>query len=321
MLAYNQESLVRHSAAACLNQVCEPLDIVFSDDASTDGTYEVLLEVAREYSGPHNVIVRRNERNLGIGEHLNVLIANHPGDLYIASAGDDISMANRAQTLIGAWDEVGRKVDLISSYCTQMSYAGEVGHEVRTDDLAGLTPLDWMTKRPYIVGATHAFTRRLHLHYGPFSKDVIGEDQVMVFRALALGGALTVNQSLVLYRDGGFSRRPNSVSVEENWTWMKRLNKFNLAESKQLVKDIEMAAFPPEVKVFCRLRLLQETFIAELLAVRTVPLMLGVARQYDALPWLWRYKKVFVTRYHGFYMNFQVLNKKRRQFFRSIRGR
>lgn len=321
MLAYNQESLVRQSVEACLNQCCEPLDIIFSDDASTDGTYEVISGLVSQYCGPHKVIIRRNAENLGVGQHLNVLIADYPSDFYIASAGDDVSLPNRAAELIQAWDGSAQKVDLISSFCTQMTYSGELGHDIKTGDLQGLTSLDWLVRRPYVIGATHAFTRRLHLHFGPFRNDVIGEDQVMVFRALALGGAITVNKPLVLYRDGGFSRRPDHVNAAENWEWMQRLSRFNLAEARQLVADLGVGSFSEEVRQRCHNKLSSEIFLSNLFASQTLLQMLKIAFHSRDLPLMWRYKKAFTTRYHAPYFAFQSMNKKRRKLFRAFQGR
>lgn len=321
MLAYNQEALVRQSALACLAQECEPLDIVLSDDASTDRTFEVLQEVARRYEGPHRVTVRRNERNLGIGAHLNALIALCGAEFIIASAGDDISHMNRARELISAWDETGQKVDLISSHCTQMSFAGVLGDQIRTDRLDGMTPQQWLAHRPYIIGATHAFTRRLHTHFGDFGVDVVGEDQIMVFRALCLGGAITLDQSLVNYRDGGFYRRPDQIPPSEFFAWMQKLSKFNLAEAKQLIRDVRLANIGEAAERKCKVRLDRELFLKDLLQSMRLVDMLFVAFRHVDVPILWRYKKVFAFRFHAQYSSFQRMNRKRRLFVRKLAGR
>jgi glycosyltransferase involved in cell wall biosynthesis len=55
VLTYNQATVVEAAVQSCLAQVGEPLEIVLSDDASTDGTYALLLEMAAAYRGPHQV--------------------------------------------------------------------------------------------------------------------------------------------------------------------------------------------------------------------------------------------------------------------------
>lgn len=93
-LAYNQEDFVAEAAHACLAQQGEPLEIIFSDDCSTDNTLAILQEVVRSYSGPHQVTVRQNAHNLGIADHYNTLVKLAQGELLITAAGDDVLTRN-----------------------------------------------------------------------------------------------------------------------------------------------------------------------------------------------------------------------------------
>lgn len=321
MLTYNQANLVRESAMACLAQECEPLDIIFSDDASSDNTYEILQDIARHYTGPHNLVVRRNATNAGIGEHFNILIDTFKNELFIASAGDDISLPHRARTLIKAWDDQHNKADLISSHCFQMAYNGTVGKQIKTDDLAPVTPCDWLNKRPYIIGATHAFTRRLHMRFAPFSRDLTGEDQIMVFRALCEGGAITVDEALVRYRDGGISRRPSEMSPAEQLAWVRKVNRIDVAEMRQILKDAESAGYEKQAKERLQDKLDRAIFMSDILNETRFRPMLEIARRHPGIPFWWRHKKIITTIFHEPYAVFQKHNQARRQLFRRLRGR
>lgn len=206
VLTYNQVTMVETAVQSCFAQVGEPLEIVLSDDASTDGTYELLLEMAAAYSGPHQVRVRRNPQNLGIGAHYNAAINDSAGQLLVTAAGDDISLPHRVQTLAAAWDASGQKADLLASHLVDMSADGVDLGTIHVDDLARWKgPEDWVRKRPYVVGASHAFTRRLHERFGPIRADLPYEDQAMALRASCMGGGITVQEALVRYRRGGVS--------------------------------------------------------------------------------------------------------------------
>ena len=98
-LKYNHEGFVEAAARACLNRDCEPIEIIFSDDASTDATFEILSALAAQYDGPHKLTLRRSTTNLGISAHYNCLVALAMGDLLITASGDDISMPNGVQRL------------------------------------------------------------------------------------------------------------------------------------------------------------------------------------------------------------------------------
>jgi glycosyltransferase involved in cell wall biosynthesis len=206
VLTFNQATVVETAVQSCLAQVCEPLEIVLSDDASTDGTYALLLEMAAAYRGPHQVRVRRNPHNLGIGAHYNAVIQDSAGEFLVTAAGDDISLPHRVQTLAAAWDVSGQKADLLASHLVDMSADGVDLSTIHVDDLARWrSPQDWVRKRPYVVGASHAFTRRLHERFGPIRADLPYEDQVMALRASCMGVGITVQEALVKYRRGGVS--------------------------------------------------------------------------------------------------------------------
>jgi glycosyltransferase involved in cell wall biosynthesis len=208
LLAFNQEAFIREAALSCLAQDCEPIEIIFSDDASSDGTYAILEQVASEYLGPHQLVVRRNTSNLGIGGHYNLMCEVSRGLLLITAAGDDISEPHRVRRLLQAWDSQNGEPDLISSYLTRMGSDGAISDTLKVDDLSlWRSPEQWLAKRPFVIGAAHAFTKRLHEEFGPFSSQLSFEDQVMSFRASCLGGGLTVAEPLVKYRDGGISSR------------------------------------------------------------------------------------------------------------------
>lgn len=218
VLAYNQATVVESAVQSCLAQVCEPLEIVLSDDASTDDTHALLIKMAAAYRGPHQVRVRRNPHNLGIGAHYNAVISDSVGQLLVTAAGDDISLPHRVQTLAAAWDASGQKADLVASHLIDTSADGLDLGTIRVDDLAQWqSPQDWVRKRPYVVGASHAYTRRMHERFGPIRDDLPYEDQVMALRASCMGGGITVQEALVRYRRGGVSARASQhLTVASN---------------------------------------------------------------------------------------------------------
>jgi GT2 family glycosyltransferase len=242
LLAYNQERYAEEAARSCLAQESEPLEIVFSDDASSDRTHEILRSVAAAYRGPHRVVVRRNETNLGITGHYNRLVEESSGELLITAAADDTSQRERAARLLAAWDATGGRADLISSHLVDVDAAGVEHGVLKVDDLAASGGVDgWLRHRPFVIGAGHAFTRRMMRSFGPLDPAIHHEDQIMVFRALALGGAVTVDAALVRYRRGGASATPAARSVAQTRAWRLRRLRQEIAEREQLERDSVVA--------------------------------------------------------------------------------
>ena len=89
ILAYNHENMIADAINAALAQTYSPLQIIISDDCSTDSTWEIIQKTVSSYNGPHKVEIRRNAVNLGISVHINALWKECSGEWIIASAGDD----------------------------------------------------------------------------------------------------------------------------------------------------------------------------------------------------------------------------------------
>ncbi len=239
VLVYNQEQWLTDAVSACFEQQCEPIEILLSDDCSTDGSYALLLNLAQHYQGPHKVRVRQNYCNMGIGEHYNQVIAESRGQLIITAAGDDIPLPGRVASLLGAWDASGQKADLIASHVIDMTPDGETVGTILVEDLAPFkSPEIWVKHRPYVIGASHAFTKRMHEFFGPFDRALAYEDQVMAFRSACMGGGLTVDAPLVRYRRGGVSSRQYE-SAQEYRAWLIRKFQRQQVLFRQIRKDME----------------------------------------------------------------------------------
>lgn len=103
LFAYNQERFIREAVEGALAQTYSPLEIVLSDDSSSDGTFRIMEECVSTYSGPHQVVLNRNASNLGIADHINTILSLCKGDLIVMAAGDDISYSERVAVLIDTW--------------------------------------------------------------------------------------------------------------------------------------------------------------------------------------------------------------------------
>ena len=60
LLAYNQESYIREAVEGAFAQNYSPLEIILSDDYSTDKTYEIMKDLVDEYKGFHIIKINRN---------------------------------------------------------------------------------------------------------------------------------------------------------------------------------------------------------------------------------------------------------------------
>ena len=107
LFAYNQEKYVRAAIEGALAQDFSPLEIILSDDCSSDGTFAIMEDMAADYRGPHSVIARREMPNVGPVQHVLNVARLGQGEFMVLTAGDDISYPDRASALYAAWKETG----------------------------------------------------------------------------------------------------------------------------------------------------------------------------------------------------------------------
>jgi len=203
LLTYNQERYVGEAATAAFNQDYSPLEIIISDDSSSDSTFTVIESLAGNYKGPHTVSVSRNRENLGLAQHFNSLLARSRGEVVVVAAGDDISLPNR----------VSKTVELLAAHPNAVMAAF-------TDDIidangrvvisAPVSPA-WSHRTASLVsflarrstkasGASRGFRRRVFSAFGELNPSCPTEDSPYFLRALMLGDVVVSSSPGIRYR-------------------------------------------------------------------------------------------------------------------------
>ena len=100
LFAYNQEKYIREAVEGAFAQTYEPLEIILSDDCSTDRTFEIMQEMAAAYEGPHEIHARREVHNIGTLGHVLAVSKAAVGEIMVVAAGDDISLPARTEKLL-----------------------------------------------------------------------------------------------------------------------------------------------------------------------------------------------------------------------------
>ena len=285
LIAYNQQATVAEAIAGALAQTYSPLEIVVSDDASSDGTFAAMQAALEGYAGPHRVVLNRNERNLGIGAHISRLVWMSHGELLFVAAGDDVSLPQRCERVVAAWLASGNRLDLIASALEDIDATGQAHTRIVPSDLATYSSAaDWLARPPFVVGAAHAWTRRLFDRFGPLPEGVVAEDLLLVFRAIVSGGAVTLAEPLVRYRRGGISRRRRAMSTRDVVERLLKNNRHSLVELPQLLADARVAGQLPAVEAGLKRQLAREVFIRDLFAAATLGKRARLVAQTGSVP-------------------------------------
>jgi glycosyltransferase involved in cell wall biosynthesis len=211
MMAYKASDTIVAAMDGALSQsiACE---IIVSDDGSPDETFAIMQAHAANYAGMHTLIVRCNEPNQGITQHLNTLMGLASGDIFIVMAGDDVSYPQRAAETWQAFAANPKAFVLGSSSDEVDMYDAFIRRRPR--DLPATFALDYFAKvgkLATILGATMAFRRSIYDRFGPLRGSV--EDNVITLRGALLGGGIYLDQALIRYR-----QNPDSLG---NWLFAR----------------------------------------------------------------------------------------------------
>lgn len=87
MISYNQENLISIALDSILSQEPLPYEIIISDDASIDKTWEIIQSYQIKY--PSIIKAQRNETNLGVYGNFNKVLKSATGDVVSWLSGDD----------------------------------------------------------------------------------------------------------------------------------------------------------------------------------------------------------------------------------------
>jgi hypothetical protein len=200
LFTYNQEAYVAAAVKAALAQDYCQLEMIISDDASTDRTYEIIRELADRYRGPHQVRLNRNEQRLGIAGHVNRVMQIASGDLLVAAAGDDVSAPHRTRLLVDLWRGSIGKPCLLCSSLIDMANDGTLRGCRHGYPSMARDPVKVALRGRWIAGCTAAWTRQLWDKFGPLPADAVHEDEIMTLWAAVGGSIIISDEPLVCYR-------------------------------------------------------------------------------------------------------------------------
>ena len=108
--AYNSEETLGESIDSLLNQTYKNLEILISDDGSTDSTKEICKKFQLK---DERILFSSNKKNIGLTKSLNNLAQKASGSLIARHDADDISLPNRIEEQIQFMKT--KKLDAVTS--------------------------------------------------------------------------------------------------------------------------------------------------------------------------------------------------------------
>lgn len=243
LLAYNQRPYIAQALLSVLSLDYENLELIVSDDASQDGTAEIIVDIVAQYKGDKSIIMNRNSVNMGIGRHINKLLKIASGDLIVFAAGDDVTYKHRVTRIVDEWVINGCKADAICSSADIIDPQGEMIGVLESGKISSDLSSELRYSFAGFVGCTEAITKRLVDAFNGFADEliegnsVISEDRIFAFRAYVMGGILCIPDRLVAYRVSP-SSVSNNISLLRSQTYEERKG-YRLVELSRLADVFE----------------------------------------------------------------------------------
>lgn len=225
LLSYNQERWVKEAVRSALNQNYQNLEIFFSDDCSTDRTFDIIQREVSAYRGPHKLVVSQNKRNVGLARHINETVRRASGSLIIYGCGDDVSLPQRTSRIVERWQECGLGPVLIHSLYQSIDENGyPLADKCVIDDRWYYDLRELCETNMFVQGATSAYTKDLFVGFPELLPELVHEDCCTPFRARLIGApVVSLDEKLVLYRQVGLtSKYTDRWTTEETRMFFKR---------------------------------------------------------------------------------------------------
>ena len=107
LATYNGEKYIKEQVESILNQTYENIQIIISDDCSTDNTRQVL----KEYENNEKIKIFYQEKNLGYVKNFEFLLKQVESNLYMLSDQDDVWKKEKVEKSVEKIES--EKLDLV----------------------------------------------------------------------------------------------------------------------------------------------------------------------------------------------------------------
>jgi hypothetical protein len=240
MATWNGERFLRQQLDTLYAQTWWPLEVVVSDDASTDGTAAILDEYARSRGLRYSVGPER----LGLVRNFARAISLCRGELIALSDQDDLWKPHKVQTLVA---NLGAYTLIYNSPLEVLALDGRVLIDDRTRQVAQFarrhgtgSPTSCLLAENWVVSHTILFRRELVQHALPIPPHQPYHDGWLALVASTLGGIRYLDQHLQTYR-----QHPESLTyLAPGREWRRR-------GAKRLLTALASGSFRRDWRATC----------------------------------------------------------------------
>lgn len=239
LLSHNREKYIRAAIESAFAQDYEgELEYIFSDDCSTDRTFEIIKECVAEYKGNRRVVVTQTPKNLHLAGNTNHALQFVESDWIVRADDDDYSAVDRC-SLIGR--AIAPHPDARYVTTGVIHFSDEEEPAIRSRAYAARIEQPEVIETSISVHSPQetAF-RSNHLSYKAWHMDVFREfgplhlqgyyvdDLTCFYRASILGTGVHIPNCIAVFmRDGSGNMSRGGDDNQRGFHSIMRLERFN----------------------------------------------------------------------------------------------
>lgn len=252
--SFNQEKYIRECVESVLAQTYSPLEIIFSDDGSSDRTAEIIESCLAGYEGSHSIIFMKHEYNLGGMGRENFLDAYRrtSGQFIIQFSGDDVMLPTMVEEMVKVWRAKHLSMVTVNAECIDPD-SRLIGKQYRDPGKRLEFSLEAISRdgvNDAIFGAGQGGSREF-FEYMSYAESAIPPhlgtlDIIFTFYACLLNGCEMISTPLMKYRVHGI-QGSGSIALHFAKSDLQKL----VIEEKNWVGHLANALFMREVLDQC----------------------------------------------------------------------
>ena len=213
MATYNGEKYLREQLDSIYNQTYKNIEVIVSDDCSTDKTVEILDEYSKQYGLRYFV----NAKNIGYVKNFEIVISICAGDYIALADQDDIWLPEKLEVLL---NEIGHNIT-IHSDAELINKDGEFIKESWTTYYRKSKKsemLNYIFDNNNVTGCTSLFKKELLSKLLPFPSDFKYHDAWLSLVSCNNGGIKYLDKSLIKYRlhDSNVVGENKNISLQDD---------------------------------------------------------------------------------------------------------
>ena len=226
--SYNQEHFIEQTLISSLTQDYENLEVVVTDDASTDNTPQILKELQIKY--PRRLKVLLNQENLGVTKNHTRGLLQCGGDFIVFQDGDDLFLPNKIKKQVFIMLErpectiCFHDVDVFNSETGESLYLWSQRFGHREGGIRNLVRYG-----NYLPSVSIMVRRKDIPAYGYDDRIQIGSDWLLWLEVLSHGRGKMVYIDEVLAR---YRRHTGNLTNKADWKFQDQHFTLDLIESK-----------------------------------------------------------------------------------------